>query len=779
MADEKLEIVISAKDETGGALGALAVTVGNLASAAIQKGLQLVGAGIQGIGSAFGTMIQEAMAAEEVMAQLDSVLKSMGETSTITINQMTEEAKKKVDDLVDKIADKNGEILKLDEELAESRRKIEDDLGRDLAQINERAAENISKIEETLNERLSDIAKKQADLQRDFQAELVKISENATADIIAAEQQHADKVADLRASLDTLESEFAYDKAEREEDVTRTLTRMNEDYTHNREGLVKQLEAAETDAEKARIQARIDEMDYEYNLKKKRTEEDAAERESDLKREHEQRIAAVNARIAEEDAALQAQTAKIREEETKRLQEATAKAAERGAVLAEQIAEANAEYEKETAKVIEERKKQEVEIRASHARQIADVQKRYADELAEIDKFVAEAQGKIDALTTEPVAVEVVRPTKEAILELADSLSQITRFSDDAILSAQTIALTFGNIGADVFPDVTMAILDMSTKMGGDLQGAAVMIGKALNDPVNMLQSLTRNGVTFTEEQKQMIESLWASGDAAGAQKIVLGELNREFGGSAVAAGQTFAGQMDIIKNNLLNTAESIGMELLPQLKEMAAQLITFVQSDTFKGWVNDVITWLRDGLPEAMQKAKDFWNNTLKPALDEWTPILRDDILPALGEIGDFLGVILPPAFDAMGKAVAVMAWIFENILLPPIRSTIDGFKQAYDWSLKMAEIGGLNPTTAKGQSNLSGVAGGIGLIGGLANPVAGLSLLAGQGVAGALSSMTNSNNTTTVNVQAGAVMSMMDQNGLEAWLKPILQQWFPELAN
>ena len=42
-------------------------------------------------------------------------------------------------------------------------------------------------------------------------------------------------------------------------------------------------------------------------------------------------------------------------------------------------------------------------------------------------------------------------------------------------------------------------------------------------------------GVTFTEEQKTQIKALAKSGDALGAQKIILQELNSEFGGSAEA----------------------------------------------------------------------------------------------------------------------------------------------------------------------------------------------------------------------------------------------------
>lgn len=50
------------------------------------------------------------------------------------------------------------------------------------------------------------------------------------------------------------------------------------------------------------------------------------------------------------------------------------------------------------------------------------------------------------------------------------------------------------------------------------------------------------------------------SGDVLGAQKIILAELNTEFGGTARAT----ASDMAILKNQLGNVAEAVGGMLLP-----------------------------------------------------------------------------------------------------------------------------------------------------------------------------------------------------------------------
>lgn len=121
------------------------------------------------------------------------------------------------------------------------------------------------------------------------------------------------------------------------------------------------------------------------------------------------------------------------------------------------------------------------------------------------------------------------------IRNMASELQSVTNFGDEAILTGQNILLTFGNIGAEMFPRVTEAMLDMSQAFGTDLKSSAIQLGKALNDPINGVSALTRVGVSFSEEQKEQIRLLQESGDLMGAQTIILSELENQFGGSARA----------------------------------------------------------------------------------------------------------------------------------------------------------------------------------------------------------------------------------------------------
>jgi len=160
--------------------------------------------------------------------------------------------------------------------------------------------------------------------------------------------------------------------------------------------------------------------------------------------------------------------------------------------------------------------------------------------------------------------------TKEQLDAQAEALMRVSTFDDDAITGAQSLLLTFTNIRGEILDKTTPAILDLATKMGGDLKGATIQVGKALQDPAHGMLALRKAGISFSESQQEVIKNLQATGDLAGAQTIILAELNKEFGGSAQADANTYAGQLTILKHEFMNVKEEIGgivMGLVIKLK--------------------------------------------------------------------------------------------------------------------------------------------------------------------------------------------------------------------
>ncbi|NJM51087.1 MAG: hypothetical protein HC843_09595 [Sphingomonadales bacterium] len=130
--------------------------------------------------------------------------------------------------------------------------------------------------------------------------------------------------------------------------------------------------------------------------------------------------------------------------------------------------------------------------------------------------------------------------TADQLLKASDALELNSLFDGDEILSKVTAnLLTFGNVADEQFDRAQQAAVDLATRMGTDLQSATVMIGKALNDPIKGISALRRVGIQLSESQEGLIRSMVATGDTAGAQSIILGELERQFGGAAKAAADT------------------------------------------------------------------------------------------------------------------------------------------------------------------------------------------------------------------------------------------------
>jgi hypothetical protein len=133
--------------------------------------------------------------------------------------------------------------------------------------------------------------------------------------------------------------------------------------------------------------------------------------------------------------------------------------------------------------------------------------------------------------------------------EHAAALQKVSIFGDDAVTKAQSLLLTFTKIQGDTFPKATEAVLDVATAMGTDLQSAAIQVGKALNDPILGVTALARSGIQFTQTQKDTIKALVETGQQAEAQRLILKELETQFGGSAKAARETLGGALKGVSN--------------------------------------------------------------------------------------------------------------------------------------------------------------------------------------------------------------------------------------
>ena len=168
--------------------------------------------------------------------------------------------------------------------------------------------------------------------------------------------------------------------------------------------------------------------------------------------------------------------------------------------------------------------------------------------------------------------------TSQELQKMASDLQNKTLFGDEVILKDATAQLlTFTNISGENFARTQQAALDLATRLDGDLKGASIQLGKALNDPVANLSALSRSGIQFSEDQKAVIKSLAETGKLAEAQTLILDELNKQYGGSAEAAAEADGGFTQLA-NSFGDLQEEIGRLLVQYLRPVVDALKNFVQ---------------------------------------------------------------------------------------------------------------------------------------------------------------------------------------------------------
>jgi acid phosphatase family membrane protein YuiD len=289
------------------------------------------------------------------------------------------------------------------------------------------------------------------------------------------------------------------------------------------------------------------------------------------------------------------------------------------------------------------------------------------------------------------------------VTALATAISEKTGIDDTAIQSNENLLLTFTNIhnevgkGNKIFNRATMAVTDMSVALGEDTKNASIQLGKALNDPIKGITALSRVGVSFTAQQKDQIKTLVDSGHTLDAQKVILKELGKEFGGAAVAA----ATPMDKLKATLHNVSEELGGKLLPWINKGATALLGLVKGmqdgtgpggklagifHQIGGAVGAVVpvvvsvgkAWATNILPVFVMIAQQV-GPQLKATFDRIAGALRDhmSVFTQLGQILHALAIAVIPVLVVAIKAVGVifqgLVFVLDKVILPKLKAFIE----------------------------------------------------------------------------------------------------------
>lgn len=258
--------------------------------------------------------------------------------------------------------------------------------------------------------------------------------------------------------------------------------------------------------------------------------------------------------------------------------------------------------------------------------------------------------------------------TAGQVSDLSKSLQKVTKFSDETIQSGENLLLTFTNIGKDIFPQATETMLNMSQALGQDVKSSAIQLGKALQDPILGVTALRRVGVNFNKSQQDVITKLVETGHAAQAQAMILKELQTEFGGSARAAGDTFAGKLAILKNNFNDVQEVIGRVLVNGFAPLISRALEVIAAIDWEKVIQRtkqalIDLWQNHLVPIGVaigNVATQVWN-FLYPSLEALWNTISTKLIPTLNQLWHD---VIEPLLPIIGVSLVAGWWLVINVL-------------------------------------------------------------------------------------------------------------------
>ncbi len=242
---------------------------------------------------------------------------------------------------------------------------------------------------------------------------------------------------------------------------------------------------------------------------------------------------------------------------------------------------------------------------------VFDAFKLGASELIEAETQMAQTEARIKSTGG------AAKVSKDDVRALAEGIQDLTGMDAEAVQGGQNLLLTFTKIrneagkGNDVFDQATKSMANMSVAFGMDMPSAALLLGKALNDPIKGVTALRRAGVDLNAQQRDQIKAFVEAGDVMSAQKIILKELETQVGGSAEAMGNTTQGKLNKFARAWEDLTSSIvlgAVRVAEGFEEHVVQPVSDGVDDLAMnfGSMGDRIHAIADGAGVDFQQVKD-----------------------------------------------------------------------------------------------------------------------------------------------------------------------------
>lgn len=251
---------------------------------------------------------------------------------------------------------------------------------------------------------------------------------------------------------------------------------------------------------------------------------------------------------------------------------------------------------------------------ADFGRQVVDVAGQFIESYAEEEAATARLE---TALRAQGTATDAVMGQ---YAQMQTQFQQTTRYSDDAIASAQALFVQVGNVGPEQMQAALTAATNLSAGLGISLEQATTLVAKAF----------ATGGENLGRLKQVLADTVPKGADMA----QVLDGINKKFGGQAQADAETYNGQMARLGNQLDDVKERMGGLL-------AAGLTPLLNAfDSLPGSLQTVIATV------------GVVGTALAPLA-----IAFGSVMTALGPLLPALGVAIPAAIGAVTAALTALA--------------------------------------------------------------------------------------------------------------------------
>jgi hypothetical protein len=294
---------------------------------------------------------------------------------------------------------------------------------------------------------------------------------------------------------------------------------------------------------------------------------------------------------------------------------------------------------------------------------------------------VATANAKIEGLLkTQGHFGDATKQVSDRLIDFAKAQEMRIAVDAEVIKGVQGQLLSFRQLSetADVvggsMDRATLAAFDMAT-VYGSAESAGQALGKALEDPIRNLGALGKAGITFNDEQRELIKTMVESGDIMGAQNLILTEIEDMYEGVAEATANA-SDKMTIAFNNI---KEEVGAALLPVFNDLVEALLPIIQDlgPQLASIFEAVVPVIKELIPPFVQLIQGGMKTMIpvvQRLMEAITPLIAK-VFPILAKVVD---AVLPPLLAVMEMALTPLIQIIEMVidaLLPLIEAWLPIF--------------------------------------------------------------------------------------------------------